>query len=383
MGRVDDRFKDPERAKSKTAKRWQAVWIEDTPDGRRRERTKAFANKEDARAYWIRMESEQQRGEYISRSDPRTVAEYAREWAATRPHGPRTVRRVDSLIRTHLEGTPLGGRRLADVRHSEVQAWATGRSKVLAPLSLRTLVSLLRSVYAAAVADRLVASSPCARLELPSARRERVDPLTVDQVKTLAAALPPRNRAMVLVQAGLGLRIGELLALRLEDVDFLRRTVRIEWQIAPGERTRCRPKTQTSRRTIPLPDFVGEALSEHVRQFPPAADGTLFTTQYGSPYSHDYYGAQIFKRAVRATAGIPDSTSTHDLRHHYASVLLLAGESVIAVAARLGHENGTLVLSTYGHLMPGTEDRTRRALDNAWSAPADSATDQRRTEDQP
>jgi hypothetical protein len=49
-------------------------------------------------------------------------------------------------------------------------------------------------------------------------------------------------------------------------------------------------------------------------------------------------------------------------------VLLAAGESVVAVAERLGHENATLVLKTYGPLMPDSEDRTRRAVDEAWSA---------------
>jgi integrase len=68
-------------------------------------------------------------------------------------------------------------------------------------------------------------------------------------------------------------------------------------------------------------------------------------------------------------AGLPLGTSTHDLRHHYASVLLAAGESVVAVAGRLGHEDATLVLTTYGHLMPDSEQRTRRAVDDAWRAP--------------
>jgi integrase len=63
----------------------------------------------------------------------------------------------------------------------------------------------------------------------------------------------------------------------------------------------------------------------------------------------------------------PAGVTSHDLRHHYASVLLAAGESVVAVAERLGHENATLVLRTYGHLMPDSEDRTRRAIDTAWS----------------
>ncbi len=141
---------------------------------------------------------------------------------------------------------------------------------MLSPTTLRNLVGLLRSVYAAAVLDRLVGTSPVVRLQLPKATRERVVPLTVEQVRSLAAAIPERNRAMVIAQAGLGLRIGELLALGAEDVDFLRRTVRVEWQIP--------------------------ALAEHMRTFPPAADGSLVSTTTGAVYRHDYYGAQIFAR---------------------------------------------------------------------------------------
>ena len=135
--------------------------------------------------------------------------------------------------------------------------------------------------FAAAARDRLIGSSPCVGLSVPSARRERLDPLTVDQVRQLADAMPPRNRATAITQAGLGLRIGELLALRVEDINFLRRTVRIEWQVAPDAPVRCAPKTPTSRRTIPLPEFVGEALAEHIRKFPLAEDGTVFTNPSG------------------------------------------------------------------------------------------------------
>ncbi|MGC9668085.1 tyrosine-type recombinase/integrase [Planosporangium sp. 12N6] len=100
--------------------------------------------------------------------------------------------------------------------------------------------------------------------------------------------------------------------------------------------------------------------------YPPAAGGTLFTARFGGPYRHDYYGTRIFGAAV-AAAGLPEQATTHDLRHHYASVLLAQGESVIVVAERLGHENANLVLSAYGHLMPDPQPRTRRAIDDAWS----------------
>jgi integrase len=339
---------------------------------------RSFDRRVDAEAYLATVQAELLRGEYVDRSDRRTVAQAAREYAAARPHGPRTARRVAQYIRVHIEPTPLGRRRLAEVRPSEVQAWITDRSRTLAPGTLKPLVGFLRSVFAAAVIDRKIGSSPMVRLQLPSTSRERLVPLSVEQVRRVAEAVPPRCKAMVLTQAGLGLRIGELLALRVDDVDFLRRTVRIEWQIPPGERTRSRPKTPTSRRTIPLPQVVSEALAEHIRQFPPAADGTLFTTSTGRVYSHAYYGAQLFKNAIRALPDVPDSTTTHDLRHHYASVLLAAGRSVIEVAERLGHENATLVLTTYGHLIQGQDDRTRQAIDEAWTAQNETATSQAR-----
>jgi integrase len=107
------------------------------------------------------------------------------------------------------------------------------------------------------------------------------------------------------------------------------------------------------------------------------------------------YGTRIFKAAVlrlAAAGDFPGDTSTHDLRHHYASVLLAGGESVIAVAERLGHDDGGMVLRVYGHLMPDSEDRTRKVVDDAWSvgdpgllrvATASRSADYTRTEEAP
>ncbi|WP_344027077.1 tyrosine-type recombinase/integrase [Pseudonocardia kongjuensis] len=99
----------------------------------------------------------------------------------------------------------------------------------------------------------------------------------------------------------------------------------------------------------------------------PSTDGLIFHTAEGRPLLQESVGRQVFGTGVRR-AGLPVGTTSHDLRRHYASVLLAAGESVLAVAERLGHEDATLVLTTYGHLMPNSEDRTRKAIDGAWSA---------------
>jgi hypothetical protein len=106
-------------------------------------------------------------------------------------------------------------------------------------------------------------------------RRPRVMPLTVEQVAALANAMPARYRSMVITQAGLGLRIGELLGLRVGDVDFLRRTVRVEWQFTSGSKVRSEPKTPWSRRTIPAPQVVLDAVAGHLATYPADEDGAV------------------------------------------------------------------------------------------------------------
>ena len=151
---------------------------------------------------------------------------------------------------------------------SELQGWVAERSQILAPSTLRLVAGVLRSILSSAVQDRLIASSPAARLSLPRSKRERVVPLSTVQVQALADAMPERCRAMVIAQAGLGLRIGELMALRVTDINFLARTARIDWQTSPDGKQRVAPKTPRSRRTLPLPNMVAEALAQHIAAFP-------------------------------------------------------------------------------------------------------------------
>lgn len=347
---------------TKRSGHYRARWLD--PDGRERSRT--FSRKADAERHLTAVEGAKLSGAYIDHASKITLAEYAREWAATRPHRPTTAARTAYLISKHIAGTKIGDRRLSTLRASELQGWVAERSQILAPSTLRLVAGVLRSILSSAVQDRLIASSPATRLSLPRSERERVVPLSTVQVQALADAMPERCRAMVIAQAGLGLRIGELMALRVTDINFLARTARIDWQTSPDGKQRVAPKTPRSRRTLPLPNMVAEALAQHIAAFPPV-DGLLFTTKHGHPWRHEYYGFRIFAPAVRK-AGVPEGTTTHALRHHFASVLLAAGESVVAVAELLGHENAQLVLSTYGHLMVGSEDRMRRAIDGAWTA---------------
>jgi integrase len=361
VGHIRDRWKDP--ARKGKGKRWQVKY---QADGRERDGG-SFDVKAVAQRRLVELEAAVQRGQWVDPTDQTTVTELVRAHAATRTHRPRTAARIASMIGNHVEKTPLGGRRVASVRPSEAQAWASDRAKHLAPSTLRILVTLVRGAFTAAALDHLVAANPFARVILPRVERGRIVPLTVEQVAALADAIGDRYRAMVIVQAACGLRIGELLALRTQDVDFLRRTLRVEDQIDRVTRERVPPKTPRSRRTVPLPQVASEALARHIAAYPPTAEGLIFHTRSGLPIAHDWYGNKVFVRAAER-AGLPAGTTPHACRHHYASVLLASGQSVIAVAELLGHDNANLVLSTYGHLMPGGDDLARRAVEAAWTA---------------
>jgi integrase len=380
------------------------VSIRKLPDGRYewrhrvdgKHRKKTFARRVDAVAHDSRVRADLARGAHVDLTDKTTVAEYFRQWLDTRVTRPNTTRDRENILRNHLEPTPLGSRPIVKVRPSEIQAWAADRARVLGPVTLNRYVSTLRGVFGIAAFDGLIARNPVPKLSqmsLPKTDKPKVVPLTVAQVRAWADHAAPSVRAMILVQAGLGLRIGELLALRVQDVDFLRREVHITEQIDQYTGRRAPLKTANSLRDVPLPQVTAEILAEHIRRFPPGPGGLIFTTDYipvrsnGSPYppvGHrrttyppavwDRSKASLRYRQARAAAGLPAGTTSHDLRHHCASVLLDAGEPAQAVAEWLG-DTALMIWKVYGHLMPNREDRARRAIDAAWQAADEAAPD--------
>lgn len=151
----------------------------------------------------------------------------------------------------------------------------------------------------------------------------------------------------------------------VDRIDFLRRHVRIDRQlISPSGKGPVAfgpPKTPSSNRVLTLPDSVGEVLAAHLARFGPGIDGLVFTSATGEPLRRATWG-KAYKAAAKS-AGV--DSSTHDLRHHCASVLISAGVSIKAVQRFLGHKNASETLDTYGHLMPGDEDRVRAAIDES------------------
>jgi integrase len=157
--------------------------------------------------------------------------------------------------------------------------------------------------------------------------------------------------------AGSGLRISEALGLQVPDVDFLRRTVRVERQRDSRHEGFMPPKTRSSIRTVPLGQIVVDELAAHLATYGAADDGSLFTDDLGRPLTYESW-----KPIWRATG---TTYKTHDLRHYAASALIAGGASVKQVQMLLGHASAAVTLGVYAHLWPGDDDRTRGILDAA------------------
>jgi len=102
---------------TKRSGHYRARWLD--PDGRERSRT--FSRRADAERHLTAVEGAKLSGAYIDHASKITLAKYAREWAATRPHRPTTAAHTAYLISNHIAGTNIGDRRLSTLRASELQ----------------------------------------------------------------------------------------------------------------------------------------------------------------------------------------------------------------------------------------------------------------------
>jgi integrase len=340
-----------------------------TPDGR--EISKSFNRKADAQRWLTEQIAAMDAGTHIDHRGGRTdFRTYADAWLAMQVVRSGTAAKYETALRLGVYPR-IGHRPLAAIRPSEVQsmvAWM-GTSLEWAPNTVRVALAVTSSVFKAAIMDRRIAANPCQGVKLPEVHKARVEPMTTDQVLALHEAMAPPWRAAITLGAGTGLRQGEMFAVTVDRVDFLRRRLRVDRQmiaVAGGPPRLAPPKTRASVRSIPLPQVVVDALAAHLREHGShGTDGLLFRPIHRATFSKSVW------RPARKAAGLPASVTFHDLRHFYASLLIRHGESVKTVQARLGHSSAVMTLDTYSHLWPDSDDLTRAAVDDVLGGSVD------------
>ncbi len=313
----------------------------------------------------------------VFEGDDQTLSAFLDNWLAGSVKGsvkPSTYESYERVIRCHLK-PGLGRRKLKALAPDHVQAlYGSKLDAGLAPGTVRLIHAVLSRALDQAVRWGTLPRNVCKATTPPQPDSEEIKPLNAEQARRLLeAARGDRLEALYVLAVTAGLRIGELLGLRWEDMDEGGRVLRVrrtKSQAKSGP-TFTVPKNGKGR-SIRLTRQAVEALKAHK-----AAQnaerlgigdlwedhGLVFCTHGGRPLDFHNLRATSFKTLLKR-AGLPH-IRFHDLRHTCATLLLSRGHHPKLVQELLGHSSVALTLDRYSHVLPGMGDQTAAAMEAA------------------
>ncbi len=298
---------------------------------------------------------------------PVTVAEAAAAWLegarsgvilnrSKEPYKPSAIRAYEASLR--LRVLPEFGRaKLSAVTQEDLQDFVEAlRASGASPSVVMTTILPLRAIYRRA--KRQIPVNPTHGLELPAMGEGRDRIASPDECIRLLAALPEKDRPIWATAMYAGLRRGELMALRIEDIDLAtgKIEVRRNWDAKEGE---VKPKSKKGIRRVPVASVLRDYLDQHLVGLEWNA-GLVFGSSAVSPFAPS--GIRLRANRTWKGAGL-ELISLHECRHTFASLMIAAGVNAKALSTYMGHANISITYDLYGHLMPGNEDEAAGLMD--------------------
>src|SRR4051794_1059040 len=303
------------------------------------------------------------------------LSDYLHNWlenSAKASIRPKTYISYEQLIRVHINPA-LGSMYLEKLAPQHIQQFMN--DKLAEGLSTRTvqyLHAVLRRAIVQALKWGLVGRNVATLVDAPRVEHKVLRPFTPEEAQQFLGAIKgDRLEALYSVALSLGLRQGEALGLRWDDVDLENGTLSVRYalQRVKGKLELVEPKTQKSRRTIALPAMAIGALTKHKmvqdteRQW--AADrwqatGHVFTSTIGTPLDDCNVTHQLHR--ILKTAGLP-RLRFHGVRHTCATLLIAQGVHPRYVMGILGHSQIALTMNTYGHVFLSIQREAASKMD--------------------
>ena len=320
--------------------------------------------------------SELQRG-MLPPPENLTVGDLLKQWLEEGAHASvrsSTYRSYADIVKLHLE-PELGRVRLVKLQPSHVERLLKRKlDSGLSPRRVEYIRAVLRRALNRALRWGLVGRNVATLVDAPRVVRPEVQPFTQAEVKAFLRAIRgDRLEALYVLALSAGLRQGELLGLRWQDVDTkgATLTVRRSLQRVNGRFEFVEPKSARSRRTVALPKSAAEALEHHEwrqGQERRAAGrrwenhDLVFASALGRPLD----GTNMTHRFQKllADAKLP-RRRFHDLRHSCATLLLAQGVPARVVMEILGHSQISVTMNTYSHVLPEVQREAADRMDSA------------------
>lgn len=367
------------------------VYMGQTEEGKRKYHSKTInGSPKDAQKYLNKVLREKDTGEFIEPSKE-YFNSYIDKWLknTAKPRiSAKTYRSYEQIVRLYLKPA-LGELKLSRITPDQIQKlYSDMTARELSPRTVRYAHTVLRSALQQANKWGKITRNPADLVDLPKAERKEMKALSpAEAAKFMQAADYSRLKAMFSLMLTSGIRPGEAMGLRWQDVDFDNSRITVnraltrngsEWKLEE-------PKTSRSRRTIPIPKEVIKDLEEvkqeqeskatkrkkiikwhpeKAKKLKPFTDhGFVFATETGEPFMERNVIRCYFKPLLKE-AGLSEEIRLYDLRHSCATLLMAAGENPKVVSERLGHASVTLTLDTYSHVLPDMQKSASDKLGN-------------------
>jgi integrase len=290
---------------------------------------------------------------------------YLDAWLATTKDTVRlgTWKQYEMVTRVHIKPT-LGKVRLDRLNALQVQnLYQHKLDEGVSARRVRYIHVTIHKALKDAVRWQLVPRNVANTVAPPRQPRQEIRPLAVGQVKTLlTAACGNRLEALYVLAVTTGMRQGELLGLKWEDVDRGTGTLQVRRTVFNGQINP--PKTSSGRRIVKLSQTALEALRKHSERRQQGA--WVFSSRNGTPVgSWNFIHRSWYP--LKEAARLPKATRFHDLRHTAATLLLLKGVNPKIVSSMLGHANISTTLDIYSHVLPNMQDGAAGAMDDTLS----------------
>ena len=267
---------------------------------------------------------------------------------------PRTADYYASLVKRYISPA-IGAVSLKELNPQHVQRLINGLPKTLAPRTVRNIRAVLRRALNNALTWRLVTYNAAQGVAMPKVEKYQARIPTPEEAARFRDVIRGiRLEALYLLAMGLGLRRGEALGLRKEDIDLTRQELHINGQVQliRGKVEWVSTKTEASKRTLPIPDVLMLVVQQSMLEHPD--NPLLFPSETGTLIRPRNLVRQF--KELLTKAGLPDTIRFHDLRHFAATTLLSNGADIPTTQAVLGHTDASVTLNFYAHAIPG---RTR------------------------
>jgi integrase len=319
--------------------------------------------RKDAEAELARLVHEVHTGTHVDPSKI-TVGEWLHKWLARQKLSPRSAETYDVIVaRLAAAIGDIRLQKLRPIHLHEMQLLRRDGSPV-ATRTDRHARRVLKAALAVAAEIELVSRNVAASGRAPAAEEGEVEILGPAEITATLEALRESDLfPIVSLALATGMRRGELLALRWQDVDLGAGAVKVEQSLehtkAQGYRFKT-PKTKYSRRTVSLPSSTVDMLRDHrlaqlelrmaLGMGKPPDDALVFCRLDGQPLPPNHL-------THRWCQAVKSKWKFHALRHTHASALIAAGLDVVRVSRRLGHSSPTITLRTYAHLFEVGPDK--------------------------